>query len=86
MLAVRDAFPCRVASIPCTYLGLPLSLWKLSKTSLQPVLDKLVGKLSYWRARLMTREGRAVYVQAVLTASVIYHLMALDSILSEMHV
>jgi hypothetical protein len=26
----------------------------------------------------MTREGRAVYVHAVMTASVIYHLMALD--------
>jgi hypothetical protein len=26
----------------------------------------------------MTREGRAVYVQAVMTATVIYHLMALD--------
>jgi hypothetical protein len=78
MLAVRDALLCRVASLPCTYLGLPLSLRKLSKASLQPVLDKLAGKLSYWRARRMTREGRAVYVQAVLIASVIYHLMALD--------
>jgi hypothetical protein len=26
----------------------------------------------------MTKEGRVVYVQAVMTASVIYHLMALD--------
>jgi hypothetical protein len=26
----------------------------------------------------MTREGRAVYVQVVMTATVIYHLMALD--------
>jgi hypothetical protein len=78
MLAIHDVLPCRVASLPCTYLGLPLSLRKLSKASLQPVLDKLAGKLSYWRARLMTREGHAVYVQAVLTASVINHLMALD--------
>jgi hypothetical protein len=76
--AVRDALSCQVVSLPCTYLGLPLSIRKLRKVDLQPVLDKLAGKLSYWRARLMTREGRAVYVQAVMTATVIYHLMALD--------
>jgi hypothetical protein len=78
MLAIGDALPCWVASLPCTYLGLLLSLRKLSKQDLQPVLDKLAGKLSFWRARLMTREGRAVYVHAVMTASVIFHLMALD--------
>jgi hypothetical protein len=42
------------------------------------VLDKLANKLSMWRARLLTREGRAMYVQVVMRASVIYHLMALD--------
>jgi hypothetical protein len=30
------------------------------------------------KAKLLTTDGRVAYVQAVMTASVIYHLMALD--------
>jgi hypothetical protein len=76
--SVHEALSCQVVSLPCTYLGLPLSMKKLRKADLQPVMDKLASKLSFWRARLMTREGRAVYVQAVMMATVIYLLMALD--------
>jgi hypothetical protein len=42
------------------------------------MLDKLASKLSLWKARLMSREGRALYVQVVLTASIVYQLMALE--------
>jgi hypothetical protein len=76
--SVSATLSCQVITLPCTYMGLPLSIRKLRREDLQPVLDKLVGKLAFWRARLMSKEGRAVYVQAVMTASVIYHLMALD--------
>jgi hypothetical protein len=78
LATVRDALSCQLVRLPCTYLGLPLSIRKLRRQDLQPVLDKLSGKLAFWRAHLMTKEGQAVYVQAVMTASVIYHLMALD--------
>jgi hypothetical protein len=55
-----------------------LSLTKPTKADVQPLLDKLAQKLPFWKARLLTREGRVTYVQVVLTASVIYHLLALD--------
>jgi hypothetical protein len=43
------------------------------------VIDKLANKSgSAIEARLMTREGRAVYVQVVMTVSVVFQLMALD--------
>ena len=45
---------------------------------MQPVLDKLANKLPHWKARLLSKEGRMIYVQVVMTASVIYQLMALD--------
>ncbi|KAM0835468.1 hypothetical protein ACQ4PT_062909 [Festuca glaucescens] len=61
-----------------SYLGLPLSIAKLRKQDVQPILDKLSKKLSFWKARLMSREGRVAYVRFVMTASVIYQLMALD--------
>ncbi|KAM0860928.1 hypothetical protein ACQ4PT_046225 [Festuca glaucescens] len=75
---VAPALPCPLGALPCSYLGLPLSLRKPRKADLQAILDKLAAKLLFWKARLMTREGRVVYVQAVMTASVVYHLLALD--------
>ena len=51
------------------YLGLPLSTAKLRKSDLQPALHKLANKLQFWKARLLTA---MVYVQAVMTASVVY--------------
>jgi hypothetical protein len=76
--AITPSLECPIRDLPCTYLGLPLSLRKLRKKDLQLVLDKLARKLSFWKAKLLTKEGRVAFVQAVMTASVIYHLMALD--------
>jgi hypothetical protein len=45
---------------------------------LQPLIDKLAGLPPGWKADLMTRAGRAVHVQSVITSTVIYHAMALD--------
>jgi hypothetical protein len=78
VLELSATLPCPISHLPCTYLGLPLSLRKPRKEDLQAVLDKLAAKLPYWKARLMSREGRAVYVQAVMTSSLVYHLLALD--------
>jgi hypothetical protein len=60
--SITGILPCPVVSMPCNYLGLPLSARKLRRTDLQPVLDKLANKLSLWKVQLMTREGRALYV------------------------
>ncbi|KAM0912227.1 hypothetical protein ACQ4PT_012926 [Festuca glaucescens] len=59
---VVSALPCPLGLLPCSYLGLPLSLRKPRKADLQAVLDKLAAKLPFWKARLMTQEGRLVYV------------------------
>jgi hypothetical protein len=76
--AVSIAIDCPIRELPCTYLSLPLSLKKLRKEDLQCVLDKLARKLAFWKAKLLTKDGRVAFVQAVMTTSVIYHLMALD--------
>jgi hypothetical protein len=55
----------------CTYLGLPLSLKKLRKEDLQSILDKLARKLAFWKTKLLTKDGRVAFVQAVMIASVI---------------
>jgi hypothetical protein len=75
---IHELLPCRVENFPVKYLGLPLSIKRLTKPQLQPLIDRLADYLSGWKADLMTRAGRATQVQYVLTATVIYHAMALD--------
>ncbi|KAM0910526.1 hypothetical protein ACQ4PT_014089 [Festuca glaucescens] len=78
ILRIAPSLPCPLGQFPCKYLGLPLSLTKLRKGDVQPMIDKLALKLPFWKARLLTREGRIAYVQVVLTSSVIYQMLALD--------
>jgi hypothetical protein len=75
---IHELLPCRVENFPIKYLGLPLSIKRLTKPQLQPLIDCLADYLSGWKADLMTRAKRATQVQYVLTATVIYHAMALD--------
>ena len=75
---VSRAMPCEVIDFPCKYLGLPLSIRKLTKADLQPIVDKIADMLPGWKAALMSTAGRAVLVKAVLTAIPVYLLIALD--------
>jgi hypothetical protein len=59
-------------------LGLPLSLKKLTKDQLQPIIDKIADQLPGWKADLLTRPGRNFLVQYVLTGMMLYLAIALD--------
>lgn len=48
---------CAVAQFPCKYLGVPLSVWKLTKNDLQPYIDKIADMLPTWKAALMATSG-----------------------------
>jgi len=63
---------------PCKYLGLPLSLKKLTKSQFQPIIDCIADQPPGWRADLMTRAGRAVKLQYVMTTQLVYLAMAID--------
>jgi hypothetical protein len=76
--SLNSLLPCRMENFSINYLGLPLSIHKLKKAQLQPLIDRLAALLPGWRADLMTRAGRAVHVQFVITATAIYQDMALD--------
>jgi hypothetical protein len=78
MEVIQGCLTCRVEEFPIKYLGLPLSLKKLKKSQLQPLIDRLVDLLPGWKSNLMTRAERVIHVQFVLTTTVIYHAMALD--------
>lgn len=75
---VIQLLPCEVSDFPCRYLGLPLSLRKLTKQQVQHIIDRIPDQLPWWKADLMTRFGRRVQVQFILTAMLIYLAMTVD--------
>ncbi|WVZ88874.1 hypothetical protein U9M48_035341 [Paspalum notatum var. saurae] len=78
MSIIQNSLPCEIHDFPIKYLGIPLSLKKLSREQVQPIIDKIAGQLSGWKADLMTRAGRVVQVQFLLTAMLVYLIMAID--------
>jgi len=77
LAVVHNLLPCALTDFPCKYLGLPLSLKKLTKDQIQPMIDRVADQLPGWKAELMTKVGRKVQVQFVLTNMLIYLIMAL---------
>jgi hypothetical protein len=54
------------------YLGLPLSVKKLTKADWQQLLDKMDRHLATWKARLMSKAGRLEMLNSVLTSLAVY--------------
>jgi len=75
---IQNLLPCEMLDFPCKYLGLPLTIKKLTKEQVQPIIDRIVDQLPGWKADLMTRAGRVIQVQYVLTGILIYVAMATD--------
>jgi hypothetical protein len=69
---------CEVASLPCKYLGRPLSIHKVTQSQLQPVVDNVVRRLQSWCAKIMNYGGRTILIQATLSAMVVHTLMSLN--------
>ena len=78
LTTLQAHLPCQISEFPCTYLGVPLSPYKLTKTQVQPIIEKIADRLPRWKADLLTKAGRCVLVQSVLTSMVIYLLLAQD--------
>ena len=78
LTTIQSLLPCAVSDFPCKYLGLPLSLKKLTKAQIQRIIDKIADQLPGWKADLLTRAGRRVQVQFVLTAMLVYLVMAIE--------
>lgn len=53
---VRSAFSCSISEFPCTYLGILLSVCKLLKVALQPLVDPP------WKGQLTTLVGHSVLI------------------------
>jgi hypothetical protein len=65
-------FPCEVAQFAIRYLGLPLSVMKLPKAVLQPLMDRVADKLPTWKGQLLHHSDRLALIKVTLTTIPIY--------------
>lgn len=69
---LAEIMDCEAASFPITYLGLPLTDKKLQKMHYLPLIQKITGKLTTWKADMLSIGGRITLINAALTAVPIY--------------
>ncbi|OAY82034.1 hypothetical protein ACMD2_01647 [Ananas comosus] len=65
---------CRVGTLPTTYLGFPLSPRPPTKEVWRGIIQKLRNRIDGWQAKLLSRGGRLILVNAVLTNLPLYFL------------
>jgi hypothetical protein len=70
-------FPAKIMAFPGKYLGPPLHFCRLRKVDIQPLIDKITGKLSGWFGKNLARPGRITLAKSVLMATAVYHAMVL---------
>jgi len=75
---ILQFFPCRLSPFPCKYLGIPLSIYKLSRADLQPLVDSVAARLPSWKAALMSRAGRKVLTCVTLSAIPVHTAIAVE--------
>jgi hypothetical protein len=63
---------------PCRYLGLPLTLKKPTRDQIQPFIDRIGNQLPGWKADLLSKPGRKIFVQYVFISMLIYLVMVVD--------
>ncbi|XP_019236742.1 PREDICTED: uncharacterized protein LOC109216980 [Nicotiana attenuata] len=55
-----------LGELPFKYLGIPLDTKKLTALQWQPLIDKIVARISSWTARKLSYAGRVQLVQTVI--------------------
>jgi hypothetical protein len=72
-LSIQNPSGMILSSFPCKYLGLPLHL-KMPKSLLQPLVQKIVDRLSGWKRGFFSYLGRKILVKFVLSIMPTYFL------------
>lgn len=67
-VTIVSALNCRLSSFPFTYPGLTIRPNKLSREDWIPLIDKISNRLSGWKWSSLSKGGRLVLVNSVLTA------------------
>jgi hypothetical protein len=73
---ITHTLGCQCADFPCTYLWVPLSPWRLPKSAMQPVVDKVAKRLPPWKGRMLNISGRLILARSTLCAISVHISMA----------
>jgi hypothetical protein len=65
---------CRTGKIPFIYLGLPIGGDMRRCSFWQPVLDRIVSRLSVWKNKYLSFGGRLILLKFVLSSLPVYFL------------
>jgi hypothetical protein len=67
---------CKASTFPITYLGLPLSDRKLTRSAYLPLIQQEERRLPGWRAHLLSIGRRLTLLNSVLIAQHVYYMSA----------
>ncbi|KAK3224602.1 hypothetical protein Dsin_004464 [Dipteronia sinensis] len=65
---------CKQASLPISYLGLPLGANPSSIACWNPIIQKIEKRLAPWKMRFLSKGGQLVLIKAVLSSIPTYYL------------
>jgi hypothetical protein len=65
-------FCYKLGQFPFTYLGVPLHYEKLRREDIQPIVDKIMKRISRWKGKLMSYGARLALLKACLASIPIY--------------
>lgn len=63
-----------IDSFPTTYLGLPLGAKFKEKSIWEPIIDRFEKRLSFWKSKYLSKEGRLTLIKSVLSSVLTYFL------------
>lgn len=67
-----EGFGGDFGAFPCRYLGLSLRYRKPRRVEVQPILDKMSGRLRPWKGKLMNRPARLQLANSLLSSLATY--------------
>ncbi|KAL8159560.1 hypothetical protein V2J09_001097 [Rumex salicifolius] len=61
-----------------SYLGMPVLHCKVSKTTFQPLIDKISAKLTGWKGKTLSFAGRITLAKSVLSSIPLYNMATVN--------
>jgi hypothetical protein len=65
---IAHIFSCPVGNFPIKYHGVPLHFEKLKREDIQPLVDKIMQKISGWKGRLLSYAARVTLIQTCIAS------------------
>lgn len=74
VVLASNIFQCSHGVFPMTYLGIPLKPTTLTRADWIPMIDKVETRLDSWKGKCLSRGGRLILVNSVLSAIPMHYL------------